>query len=102
MKISINWIKDYVDLTGIDVHELAYKFTMSTAEIEEVYTMGADVKNVVAGKIVSCEEVENSKKLHKLQVDVGGKTVVRAHPQEVFLYEAESEKSLQDLDTPVN
>jgi len=75
MKISINWIKDYVDLTGIDVHELAYKFTMSTAEIEEVYTMGAEVKNVVAGKIISCEEVENSKKLHKLQVDVGGKTV---------------------------
>lgn len=75
MKISINWIKDYVDLTGIDVNELAYKFTMSTAEIEEVYTMGEEVKNVVAGKIISCEEVENSKKLHKLQVDVGTETV---------------------------
>jgi len=37
--------------------------------------MGAEVKNVVAGKIVSCEEVENSRKLHKLQIDVGGKTV---------------------------
>lgn len=32
--------------------------------------------------------------------DTGGKAVVKAHPQEIFLYEAESEKSLQDLDVP--
>ena len=75
MRISINWIKDYVDLSGIDIDKLAYKFTMSTAEIEEVYKMGADVKNVVAGKILTCEPVENSKKLHKLTVDVGDETV---------------------------
>jgi molybdenum cofactor cytidylyltransferase len=39
--------------------------------------------------------------LMALSGDVGGKTVVKAHPQEVFLYEAESEKSLQDLDVPL-
>ena len=33
--------------------------------------------------------------------DTGGKAVVKAHPQELFLYEADSEKSLQDLDTPL-
>jgi molybdenum cofactor cytidylyltransferase len=33
--------------------------------------------------------------------DTGGKAVVKAHPQEVFLYEADSEKSLQDLDVPL-
>jgi len=30
MYISINWIKDFVDLDGIDVENLIYKFTMST------------------------------------------------------------------------
>ena len=54
MKISINWIKDYVDLTGIDVHELAYKFTMSTAEVEDVYTKGEEVKNVVGNAYGKC------------------------------------------------
>ena len=39
--------------------------------------------------------------LMALSGDVGGKMVVKAHPQEVFLYEAESEKSLQDLDVPL-
>ena len=40
--------------------------------------------------------------LMELSGDVGGKTVVKAHPQEVYLYEAECEKSLQDIDVPVN
>ena len=35
MKISMNWISDYVDISGLGMKELAYKFTMSTAEIEE-------------------------------------------------------------------
>ena len=39
--------------------------------------------------------------LMELSGDVGGKTVVKAHPQEVYLYEAECEKSLQDIDVPI-
>lgn len=35
-----------------------------------------------------------------LRGDTGGKTVVKAHMEEVFLYEADSKKSLQDLDVP--
>lgn len=32
--------------------------------------------------------------------DNGGKTVVREHLQELYLYEADSKKSLEDIDTP--
>ncbi len=35
-----------------------------------------------------------------LSGDTGGKAVVKAHMEEVFLYEADSKKSLQDLDVP--
>ena len=35
-----------------------------------------------------------------LHGDTGGKAVVKAHMEEVFLYEADSKKSLQDLDVP--
>lgn len=38
--------------------------------------------------------------LMELNGDTGGKAVVRKHPQEIFLYEAENEKSLQDVDVP--
>ncbi len=39
-------------------------------------------------------------KLLALTGDMGGKAVVKAHSQEIFLYEADSEKSLWDLDVP--
>ena len=71
MYISINWIKDFVDLDGIDVENLIYKFTMSTAEVEGITKHGQDVSGVITARIESVEEVENSKKLHKLMVNNG-------------------------------
>lgn len=75
MFISINWIKDFVDLDGIDVEKLIYKFTMSTAEVEGIEIKGKDIDGVKVAKIVSVEDVENSKKLHKLMVDTGKETI---------------------------
>ncbi len=71
MYISINWIKDFVDLDDIDVENLIYKFTMSTAEVEGITKHGEDIQNVIVAQIVSVEDVENSKKLHKLIVNTG-------------------------------
>lgn len=71
MYISINWIKDFVDLDGIDIEKLIYKFTMSTAEVEGIIKHGETTNRVVVGKVISVEEVENSSKLHKVIVDTG-------------------------------
>ena len=75
MKISMNWINDYVDISGLDMKELALKFTMSTAEVEEVEFKGQDISGVIAGKILTCDEIPESKKLHKLTVDTGSEVV---------------------------
>ena len=75
MFISINWIKDFVNLDGIDVKDLIYKFTMSTAEVEGIVEYGKNTRNIVVGKVLSVEDVENSKKLHKLLVDVGNEKI---------------------------
>lgn len=37
MRISINWIKDFVDLDGIETEELIKRFNLATAEIEDVF-----------------------------------------------------------------
>lgn len=71
MFVSMNWINEYVDLSGLDVEDLIHRFTLSTAEVEDIIHKGNDVQNVVAGKIVSIENHPNSKKLHLLKVDVG-------------------------------
>lgn len=73
MFVSINWIKDYVDLDGIDIKKLIESFTLATAEVEDIIEKGADVENVVVGEILSVENHPNSKKLHLLKVDAGSK-----------------------------
>lgn len=71
MLVSMNWIKEYVDLSGEDIESLIMKFTLSTAEVEDIYFKGREVKNVVVGEIVSFEAHPDSKKLHILKVDGG-------------------------------
>lgn len=75
MYISINWIKDFVDLNGIDIRGLINKFTLSTAEVEGIIEYGKNTNNVVVGQILSVENVENSIKLHKVLVDIGTEKV---------------------------
>ena len=70
MKISINWIKEFVDLDGITPEEMIKRFNLSTAEIEGVEYRGSDVSNVVFGKIIDLKDIEGSKN-HLLKVDVG-------------------------------
>lgn len=73
MLISLNWISDFVDLEGIDKLDLIKRFTLSTAEVEDIYHKGDDLKDVVVGKILSIENHPKSKKLHLLKVDGGDK-----------------------------
>ncbi len=37
MKIPISWLKDFVDLTGLEVTDIAYKLTMAGMEVEEIH-----------------------------------------------------------------
>lgn len=71
MYISINWIKEFVNLDGIGEDELVRRFNLATAEIEGVEHKGKDIEGVVFGKVLSVSEHPNSKKLHILKVDIG-------------------------------
>lgn len=72
MFISMNWISDFVDLTGLDRNALIHQFSLSTAEVEnEIFYKGSDLSGVVVGEIMSVEDHPESKKLHLLKVDCG-------------------------------
>jgi len=75
MKISINWLKDFVDLDGISNEEIIKRFTLSTAEIEDVEYKGAETTGVVFAKILEVEEHPKSDHLHILKVDKGDEVV---------------------------
>lgn len=71
MFVSMNWIKEYVDLSGCNIEELIHRFTLSTAEVEDIIYKGRDISGVVVGEILSVENHPDSKKLHLLKVDIG-------------------------------
>ena len=44
MFLSMNWISDYVDFTGLDKLDLIHRFSLSTAEVEnEIFLKGQDL-----------------------------------------------------------
>ena len=75
MFLSMNWIGDFVDLSGLDKKSLIKNFTLSTAEVEDIIEKGSDIEGVVVAKILSVENHPESKKLHLLKVDKGDEIV---------------------------
>ena len=68
MFVSMNWIQEYVDLSGEDIESLIKRFTLSTAEVEDIIYKGKEVQGVIIAEIKSVENHPNSKKLHLLKV----------------------------------
>ena len=72
MFLSMNWISDFVDLSGLDKIKLINQFSLSTAEVEnDIFFKGSDLSGVVVAEIKSVENHPDSKKLHLLKVDAG-------------------------------
>lgn len=72
MFLSMNWISDFVDLSGLDKLALINKFSLSTAEVEnEIFFKGSDISGIVAARIKEVLPHPDSKKLHLLKVDAG-------------------------------
>lgn len=71
MYISMNWIKDFVNLDGIEPEELIKKFNLTTAEIEGYEHKGQETTGVIFAKIEKVENHPNSDHLHILAVNTG-------------------------------
>ena len=72
MLLSMNWISDFVDFSGLDKLKLINQFSLSTAEVEnEIFMKGSDISGIVVAEIISVENHPESKKLHLLKVDAG-------------------------------
>ena len=70
--ISMNWVKDYVDLDGEDLEELAVKITKAGVNVESVQSN--HIKNLVVGEVLECTDHPDSDHLHVCKVNVGNET----------------------------
>lgn len=74
MKISVNWIKEYIDFELPPIDELVTKIGAQLGAVEEVIDIGAKYRGVVVAKVVSCEKHPNADKLSVCTIDDGGIT----------------------------
>src|SRR5574344_306173 len=66
--ISLNWVKDYIDLKNIDLNDLAVKVTKGGVNVEKV--ISNHINNLVIGEVVECVMHPDSDHLHVCQVNV--------------------------------
>ncbi len=72
MKVSLNWIRDYVKLPAdTDLKKLAFDLTMSTVEVEDTIELGKQFDHMVVGVIRTIEPHPNADKLRVCMTDIG-------------------------------
>jgi len=71
VKISLDWISDFVDIGDIPAEKLADRLTMCTAEVEDVQEIKRCVEGVVIGEVLSCTELPDTNGLKLVQVQCG-------------------------------
>lgn len=72
MKVSFNWIREYVELPAdLTMEKLAFDLTMRTVEVEGWENLATAFKKIVAGRIVAVDPHPQADRLRVVQVDVG-------------------------------
>lgn len=71
MKLSLNWIKDYVKIPDdMDLKQLAFDLTMSTVEVEGAEELARRFDGIVVGEIKEVQPHPNADKLRVCKVDI--------------------------------
>jgi len=71
MKLSYQWLNEYVKIDDIEPSKVAMKLTMCTSEIEGIEETGSDLDKVVVGRIVEVKPHPDSSHLFVTKIDVG-------------------------------
>ena len=71
MLISLNWLKQYIDLDGIEINEMENALTMIGQEVEKIEVLGENLENVVTAQIIEKEMHPDSDHLTICKVDNG-------------------------------
>ena len=74
MKVSLNWVKKYVDLPeNITTKQMATDLTLRTVEVEGYENTEEKFHDIIVGKVLEVNEHPNADKLKVCKVDIGEK-----------------------------
>jgi phenylalanyl-tRNA synthetase beta chain len=78
MKISLNWLKQYIDLpeTPEQMAALLTRSGLEVEHVERIETIPGDLEGVVIGQVLTCAKHPDADKLSVTTVDIGNHTIV--------------------------
>ena len=78
MKISINWLKDYLetDHTPEEISEILTNLGLEVEKISDFESIEGGLKGVVAGKVLECGKHPNADRLKVTSIDIGSNEVL--------------------------
>ena len=74
MKISLNWLKEYIDLEAVPSKEIVQKLTMSGLEVEDVFDQNKLFKKFVVGFVANKDKHPNADRLTVCKVSDGNES----------------------------
>ncbi|MBQ9510687.1 MAG: phenylalanine--tRNA ligase subunit beta [Clostridia bacterium] len=75
MILSLNWLKDFVDVTDVDVKKFCDDMTHTGSKVEQFELLGEEIQNVKVGLIEKIEQHPDAERLVICQVNAGEKTI---------------------------
>lgn len=75
MKVTINWLQDYVDLAGLSPEDLAEALTMAGLEVEAVHPIGRELESPVVGEVLEVRKHPQADRLSLCKVLTGQETL---------------------------
>ena len=78
MKISNNWLKDYIktDLTTEKIGAYLTDIGLEVEGITPYESIKGSLEGIIIGKVLTCEKHPNADKLSKTSVDIGNNTIL--------------------------
>jgi len=71
MKISLNWVGDFVDISDVSAEEISRLLSAHTAEVEDIEYCGENISGVVVAEVLTCEQHPDADKLSVTTLNFG-------------------------------
>lgn len=75
MKLSMEWLSEFVDISDIDIKNYCDRMTDTGSKVEGYEQLAEDITNVIVGKIISVEKHPDADKLRVCNTDIGSETL---------------------------
>ena len=70
MKLSLNWLADYIDLSDLTLEQIVNQMVKCGFEVEGIEKMGQGT-NLIVGEVIECKDHPDSDHLHVTKVNIG-------------------------------